>query len=1055
MGRKRTYRQLRSVNIIVLLVLSTILLLLSLVHIRELDQIVVLNDEFGYWSVAASIAGKNWKDLILNTPYYSYGYSILLVPLFYLKLPTYLIYKLAILFNAFILVLGYWISILCGQKIFPKMNRKLLMAVCFLITCYPNVLVQTQIAWTESLLNFLFWVTILIILSILETPRTWKMLVFSIVLGYMLIVHQRTVGIVLSGGIIIILLCISKKVPFKDMILGLSVLCGIVIISFWLKGNLKDWLWTSSELKNMNDFSGQTSLINAVFSKSGLQSIFYGLAGRIFYFLVSGGIIWYCGFVQIFKNIFFVIKKSTIRVIDYIPHVEAFIALSFLTSLAIGLTSVAQGFARADTVVYGRYIENTMGPILLIGAGLIIQKKIPIKQIVSYFLMLTITSFLTIHILQLIGNSSFVDISSVGLAKFFEGQNGKEAIVHATLCTFILSGIVCTLVYSRWKHIGYLVAGVVILGYWLSIGQYVYIHTIAYMQTTKTENNENIAELLKKTEKNTIYYFKDKRFDPYCSNVKYLQFWVPDIQVKVISQEDEKEVPPNSIWICEKGNKNVENQIRDAKILIESNELYICTQMDSKLTSILKKKGYSFECPVDLSMAESEIWDSNYQGLRSTGEAGKLIENYEMSLNAGTYNVNFNIKTLDTAGRDILGKCLLTKHEGKEVLKELVIDKDFFRENNSQIKFSCMDTKDIEITVEVEKNVILQVSSITYEKVNNTYLVGSDCKRDICEILDKINKLRPAQVNYTSAHKNMEYNFSYVERLYPDLSFNYMDVEKLKKKTNEEDEYIILEKNNVDIFDYLDKYDCLKVNATYILLAQKGNDVASSWIENGQEICSKDNFINADVLRLNTDGTVYSDNTISLNQGTYEIKFSSSNLEGNIELHAGKVKEKINFNSEPKEEITTVSIKSDNQPMYWKVNSMGEQAPAVNIRRIDDSYHIDLSEEEKTVLRAGDKILIPLFEDLGMGTYEFIFTVKNSSERFSNVEVKLYRTVDSENRILMDMEEHNEKNIKRATRQIEQLYEVERNGFQGIKCVIQNKGEKPMELKTIQFKIVN
>lgn len=1047
---KKVHKQFQRTDVLLLSLLSGLLIFFCVFHIRELDQIIILNDEFGYWSVAAAMAGKNWGELILSTPYYSYGYSIFLIPLFYLGFPSYVIYKAAIFLNVIIVILGYWISVICGKKFFPRMNKKVLIVIGFIINCYPNMLIQAQIAWTESLLNFLFWMTVLNVILIIENPKFWKILTFIILLGYMFIVHQRTIGIVIAGGITLILMGISGKIPLKKVFVSIGILSVILILHFYIKGELKTWLWANSEISNINDFSAQTSLINLVFSKDGIENIFYGLAGRMFYFLAAGGIIWYLGFVRIFENISYEIKKNTTNVLERISYVEIFIVLSFFSAVAIGLTSIVHGFSRIDTIVYGRYIENTIGPILLIGAGTLFEKKLSIKHVASYFLMFVITYFLTIQALQLVENNNFVDVCSVGIAKFFENKSGAEAVAHIIIDMSILSGIVCALVSNKWKKKGCLVAGIVVLLYWLNMADYTYVHTIENVQLEKTENNEGIAELLRAADVNEIFYVRDNMLDPYCTNPKYLQFWIPDIKINLVEQVDKETISSDGIWICEKESKNAQEYIKDANILIENKEFYVYTQTDSQIISELKQKGYSFEHSLDLSTAESKICDSNYEGFQSNGDAGKLVKNYNVKLSAGTYNVNFNIEVINDTGKRILGKCQVTKYGGKEILEELIIDNKVLQSN--QIQFSCMDTDDIELNIDVEKDVILRVNSITYEKINASYLVGSDCKQDILAIVDKINSLYSKQVGYISTHKNMKYDFSYLEEMYPELSFDVIKVNELERA---ESDYIILERNNVDIFEYLDRYDCLMVNATYILLTDKESGIAQLWKDNGNEICSNNDFININILRLNTDGTMYSDNAISLSQGTYEIIFDSEEMLGNVQLYVGEMQEKMNFDLNLKKVAKVISIKDKNKYISWKINSMKGDAPQIIIRKIDHSYSVDLPGEDKIVLDAGEKITMPLFDNLEMGTYEFIFTMSSENTEFSDVEFLLYRKDNLSNEILMNTADNSEKEIDKRTTHIKQRYDVGKAGFQGIECIIKNKSKTPITLESIQFRTID
>ena len=81
-----------SIHVIIIIIITG----LCCIHIRALDYIFIINDEFGYWAHAISAAGYDWKDLISQTPYYAWGYSIWLIPIIALLPSPGLWYKAAI-----------------------------------------------------------------------------------------------------------------------------------------------------------------------------------------------------------------------------------------------------------------------------------------------------------------------------------------------------------------------------------------------------------------------------------------------------------------------------------------------------------------------------------------------------------------------------------------------------------------------------------------------------------------------------------------------------------------------------------------------------------------------------------------------------------------------------------------------------------------------------------------------------------------------------------------------------------------------------------------------
>ena len=52
--------------------------------IRKIYGFSIFPDEFSYWAYAAEAAGCDWSEVISLGSFYSYGYSILLLPIFML-----------------------------------------------------------------------------------------------------------------------------------------------------------------------------------------------------------------------------------------------------------------------------------------------------------------------------------------------------------------------------------------------------------------------------------------------------------------------------------------------------------------------------------------------------------------------------------------------------------------------------------------------------------------------------------------------------------------------------------------------------------------------------------------------------------------------------------------------------------------------------------------------------------------------------------------------------------------------------------------------------------
>ena len=84
------------------LLFSTMIFLSRIWYIRECNVLAIRNDEYGYWNHAALFSGHDWSDVFAgHMHWYSYGYSLILTPLFWFSHNLHLMYKTAVILNGF------------------------------------------------------------------------------------------------------------------------------------------------------------------------------------------------------------------------------------------------------------------------------------------------------------------------------------------------------------------------------------------------------------------------------------------------------------------------------------------------------------------------------------------------------------------------------------------------------------------------------------------------------------------------------------------------------------------------------------------------------------------------------------------------------------------------------------------------------------------------------------------------------------------------------------------------------------------------------------------
>ncbi|MBQ5849827.1 MAG: hypothetical protein IIW54_03270, partial [Lachnospiraceae bacterium] len=61
---------------VMILFFSVIVLKLGMSFHDKIVQLIIFNDEYGYWANSSFFLGIDWSSVTSRIPYYSYGYSL-------------------------------------------------------------------------------------------------------------------------------------------------------------------------------------------------------------------------------------------------------------------------------------------------------------------------------------------------------------------------------------------------------------------------------------------------------------------------------------------------------------------------------------------------------------------------------------------------------------------------------------------------------------------------------------------------------------------------------------------------------------------------------------------------------------------------------------------------------------------------------------------------------------------------------------------------------------------------------------------------------------------
>jgi len=361
----------------IMLIFVSVLFMVGLFVFQNSADVILSRDEYGYWANAALMCGDNWAASLTDVPYYSYGYSLFLVPIYFLfhSWPI-LMYKFSVGLNVVFCVLHVIVLYRIGRKIYADMPAPLLMGISVVAVATIGNLTQINYTSPECLLALLFSLLVEQMIC-LERNFKYKNLLFLTILSVCIyITHQRCLGILCSSYLIAIVILIRKHKLGRQALLCLGMGLLILLLQSFVKQGFTSSFWGGSATVNVNDYSGQTGKIQAIlFSLDGFKAFIKSVLGKLYGIgIVSFGLVYFGILSSLKQGLRGFLRKRGEETNNNFCATYLFLALSFVTTW--GIASVFLYAAnRLDQLVYSRYLEFLVPVLVLIGIASIFRAK--------------------------------------------------------------------------------------------------------------------------------------------------------------------------------------------------------------------------------------------------------------------------------------------------------------------------------------------------------------------------------------------------------------------------------------------------------------------------------------------------------------------------------------------------------------------------------------------------------------------------------------------------------------------------------------------------------
>ena len=322
-------------------------------------------DEFGYWSYAAKAAGYDWSDIASLGSYYSYGYSLILIPIFILFHNAVTAYRMAVTLNFIFMGATFFLLVRIQQNFYPQADKERTELFAAIAVLYPAWLFYARSTMVEIALVFCFTLSCYLLQEYTKKKSIWVLIGYVVTLAYAYFLHMRAVGTLLAGILALVAVHLHKreKVKLKKQwvhaILLVFLLLVLLGIGYFVKKNMGYAMYAQNgtEDMNINDYAGQFDKIRYIFTKDGILDCIYGFAGKLLYVGIATFGLAYIG-----------VWRSGKKIVEKAKHTPCylFLILSLLAEISINTIFNVRPL-RVDNVVYGRYHEYVLPVLIILG----------------------------------------------------------------------------------------------------------------------------------------------------------------------------------------------------------------------------------------------------------------------------------------------------------------------------------------------------------------------------------------------------------------------------------------------------------------------------------------------------------------------------------------------------------------------------------------------------------------------------------------------------------------------------------------------------------------
>lgn len=425
------------------------LVCLCMYGIQGIYSFSLFPDEFGYWAGAAKVLGYDFSEITSIGSFYSFGYSLILMPVMKIFSDSVLAYRAAVVVNLLLQVSSFFIFTKIADRLFENTDRLTRAILSGIAVLYPSWVFYVQMTMSEALLFFMYTLVVFLMMFYLDNPSVYAGILVAIAAIYVYSVHMRTVGIPFAVICTILFDCVLRQKRHGSgkcfLIAGMSVsliICGFILCLF-LKKYMIGVLYSggAKNVTAINDYSGQMSKFAELFTVAGIGRFFAAMSGKVLYLGCASFGMGYIGIYALVKR---VIRKDVKALFVLLAFLFQFVVMCIYL---IHSADVVE--ERYDLFLNGRYIDYVVPLLTVIGMNEVLHCRVNIRIIASLVSVMISSAAISCMVVlrNKVGMRDPHGMLMVGMSYFMDEKNVRPArtiiisTVFALLVMFVMMGI--------------------------------------------------------------------------------------------------------------------------------------------------------------------------------------------------------------------------------------------------------------------------------------------------------------------------------------------------------------------------------------------------------------------------------------------------------------------------------------------------------------------------------------------------------------------------------------------------------------------------------------